>query len=71
MIGPLPAITAGADAAFVLQAAGLGALFGTALAAWLQRRDPAADTWLPSAAMTLLGAAVGVLIIAGDRLGWW
>ena len=71
MIAPLPAAAPSDELAVVLQAAGVGALVGTAVSAWFRRRDPAADTWLTTAAFTLLFAALGVLFVALERLGWW
>ena len=71
MIGPFPVIKPSDDVALVVQAAAAGALFGTAVAAGLRVRRPADDTWLLVAAVTLLGAALGILAVAGNRLGWW
>ena len=71
MISPLPTLTPSDEVAIVLQFAGVGALVGTALASVLRRRDRDADTWFVTASVTLLLAALGVVFVAGHRLGWW
>jgi hypothetical protein len=44
--------------AFILQMAGLGALIGSAYAAWRRSQDPEFDTWWPPIAVGLGLAAV-------------
>ena len=70
MIGPLPALAPSDELDFILQAAGIGAVVGTAVAAAVRRRRPEADPWPLTASLTLLGAAVGIGLVALDRLGW-
>ncbi len=68
MIAPLPAVAPSDEVAVVLQYAGAGALVGTAVAAWFERRETRTNTWRLTAAFTLLGAAVGLLVVALERL---
>jgi hypothetical protein len=71
VIGLIPALTPSEDLAVVLQAAGVGALIGTALAARLRARNPEADAFVPTAAWTLLLAGIAGLGVLTKRLGLW
>ncbi len=71
LIAPFPAFAPSDDVAALLQSAGIGALIGTALAAVFCRHEEATDTWFLTAAFTLLGPAIGLVLVAGHRLGWW
>jgi hypothetical protein len=66
-----PAVTPNDDLAVILQAATLGALLGTAVAARRRRGDPGFDAWLVTARWSVAAGIVGVLIVATRRLGWW
>lgn len=48
-------------ATFILEAAGLGALFGTLFAYWWGVSDPAFDPWRTVAIWTLAGAGAAIL----------
>ncbi len=69
VIGPLPALAPSDEVGLVLQFASVGALFGAAVAAVFRSRDPDADTWLLTVAITLLFAAIGLLLVGMHRLG--
>jgi len=53
---------------FVLQAGGVGAAIGSAVALRARRRDPDVDTWRITTAWATLGTIVGVAIVAGFAL---
>ena len=66
-----PALAPSDDVAVVLQAAALGALIGTALAARGRSRDREFDAWLVTARWTVLLALAALVIVVLDWLGWW
>lgn len=66
-----PAIAPSDDLGLVLQAAGIGALLGTAIAARRRAQDPDFDAWLITARWTLSVALVTGLGVLTKRLGWW
>ncbi len=68
MIGPIPAIAPNDDVAVVLQAAGIGALLGTAVAARRRAKDMSADTWLLTARWSVALALAGLLLVLADAL---
>jgi hypothetical protein len=53
---------------FILQLGALGALAGTAFAAWRRRDDPEADTWWPPALVGLAGAVIAAVIALVEAL---
>ena len=59
------------DLGVIVQSGALGALGGSAIAAWFRTRDPTADAWLITTGGALFGAACGLVIVAGHRLRWW
>lgn len=63
MIAPLPAVAPSEDVAVVLQAAGIGALLGTAVAARRRTRTKRVDTWVITTRWTVAAAALGVLLV--------
>ncbi len=71
MIGPIPAIAPSPGVAVVLQAAGIGALFGTIVAARRRASNPNADTWLLTVRWSVAGAILGLLAVLADALGLW
>lgn len=61
-VAPLP------ELGFVLQAVGLGAAIGSAVALRARRRDADVDTWRITTAWATLGMVVGAAIAAGSAL---
>ena len=70
MIAPI-GIAPSDDVGFILQAAGLGALIGTALAARMRIRGSRSDPALPPMMWALAGASLGVVVVIGRGLDWW
>ena len=70
-----PALAPNDDVAAVLQAAAVGALIGTAVAARRRGRDTDFDAWLVTARWSVaFGVAFGVaaaVIAVTKGLGWW
>lgn len=61
-VAPVP------ELGFVLQAAGLGAAIGSAVALRARARDAEVDTWRIATAWATLGMVVGVAIVVGFAL---
>jgi hypothetical protein len=70
VIAPL-GIAPSDDVAFILQAAGLGALIGTALSVRMRVRGSRGDPAPPPMMWALAGALTGAFVVLGTGLHWW
>ena len=57
------------ELAFILQTLGAGGALGLVVAYWRFRDDPEGDRWRTVAEFSVLGLAIGVLVVVADLAG--